>query len=78
MPYDGALLVGAISITTLAISRFKCLLKKHGHWYLGVARMDKPLIGDDEIEVNTTELGNVKILNVKTKHTQPDDEVYSG
>ena len=77
MPYDGALIVGGISIATLALSRFKCLVKKNGHFTWGLACMDKPLVDDDEVTVKTTELGVVKILYVKKKHAQHEDEVDS-
>ncbi len=69
MPYDGALIAGGISILTLAVSRFKCIVKKNGSLNWGCACMDKPLIQDeDEILVKQFDLGNVKGLYVVPKH----------
>ena len=48
MVLEGALLVGSISVITLAVSRFKCLIKKNGTLNWGCACMEKPLIPDDD------------------------------
>ena len=67
--YDGALLVGGISIATIAITKFKCFVKKNGHLNYGCGCTDKPLIDDDEISVKQFELGdNVKGIYMMPKH----------
>ena len=74
MAYDGAIIVGSISIITLMIAKFKCYIKKNGmiNWAIGC--QDKPLIDDDEVEVKTTELGDVKVLYVRHKHHHNDSD----
>ena len=65
---EGALTVGGISIATLIIHRFKFYVKKNGTFSWGCGCTDKPLIDDDELEIRTLELGDVKVLYVKPKH----------
>ena len=70
MAFDtGALVVGGISLATLALQKFKFYLKKNGVWSCGIGCQDKPLQEEDELEVRTCELGpDVKVLYVKPKH----------
>ena len=42
------------------------------NWAIGC--QDKPLIDDDEVEVKTTELGDVKVLYVRNKHHHHDSD----
>ena len=65
---EGALTVGGISIVTLIITRFKCLVKKNGVLNYSCGCLDKPLFDDDELEIKQMDLGDVKILYVKPKH----------
>ena len=59
MPHDGALIVGGISLATLAGSRFTCLIN-NGPMTYGCVCMDKPLIDDGNM-AEQLELGdNVK------------------
>ena len=67
---EGALPVGGISIATLIITRFKCLVKKNGVLNYSCGCLDKPLFDDDELEIKQVDLGDVKILYVKPKHIQ--------
>jgi uncharacterized membrane protein len=70
MVLEGALVVGSISIITLAVSRFKCFIKKNGHLNYGLGCTDKPLIDDtDELIVKQFDLGeNVKGIYVVPRH----------
>ena len=69
MAFDsGALVVGAISLSTIALQKFKFYLKKNGIWSCGIGCQDKPLQEEDELEVKTQDLGDVKVLYVKPKH----------
>ena len=70
-------MVGGISIITMAIAKFKCIIKKNGKWTLGVACRDRPIIDDDEILVKQFDLGNVKGLYVLPRHTTPHNETSS-
>ena len=42
------------------------------NWAIGC--QDKPLIDDGEVEVKTTELGDVKVLYVRNKHHHNDSD----
>jgi hypothetical protein len=66
----GAVTVGAISITTIIVSKLKCYAKKNGSCNYGCGFTDKPLINDDDdTEIKTVDLGaNVHVLYVKNKH----------
>ena len=67
--YDGALLVGGISIATIAITKFKCFVKKNGHLTYAMGCTDKPLIDDDDICIKQFDLGdNVKGIYAVPKH----------
>ena len=69
MPVDTtAALVGGLSLATLAIQKFKFYIKKNGIWNCGLGCQDKPLQEEDELEVRTQDLGDVKVLYVKPKH----------
>ena len=62
------LLVGGLSLATLALQKFKFYLKKNGSWTCGIGCQDKSLTEEDELEVKATELGDVKVLYVKPRH----------
>ena len=69
MAFDtGAMLVGGISLATLALNKFKFYLKKNGQWTCGIGCQDKGLAEEDELEVKTAELGDVKVLYAKPRH----------
>ena len=68
MPYEAGLLVGGVSIVTACIAKFKCYLKKNGSINWGVGCTDAPLIDTDDQVVETTQLGDVKVLYVRSKH----------
>jgi hypothetical protein len=69
MVLEGALVVGGVSLATLAISRFKCVIKKNGKLNWGCAFMEKPLIpDDDEIAAKEFDLGTVKGIYFVPKH----------
>ena len=68
MPYETGLLVGGISILTVCVAKFKCYLKKNGSINWGVGCTDNPLIDTDDQVVETTQLGDVKVLYVRNKH----------
>ena len=69
MAFDtGALVVGGISLATLALQKLKWYVKKNGAWSFGCGCQDKPLQEEDELEVKATELGDVKVLYVKPRH----------
>ena len=62
------LLVGGLSLATLALQKLKWYVKKNGSWSFGCGCQDKPLQEEGELEVKATELGDVKVLYVKPKH----------
>ena len=62
------LLVGGLSLATLALQKLKWYVKKNGTVTFGCGCQDKPLQEEDELEVKTQELGDVKVLYVKPKH----------
>ena len=65
----GAITVGGISILTLIITKLKCYAKKNGSCNYGIACMDKPLLDEDEVEIEQVDLGeSVHVLYVKNKH----------
>ena len=68
MPYEAGLLVGGVSIVTACIAKFKCYLKKNGSINWAVGCTDAPLIDTDDQVVETTQLGDVKVLYVRSKH----------
>ena len=68
MPYETGLLVGGITILTVCVAKLKCYVKKNGSVNWGCGFTDKPLVDDDEIEVKTVDLGDVKVLYSKPKH----------
>ena len=75
MVLEGALLVGSISVITLAVSRFKCLIKKNGTLNWGCACMEKPLIpDDDDLTVKEFDLGAVKGLYIVPKHINHNEK----
>ena len=71
----GALTVGGISIATIIVSKLKFYVKKNGSLNWGCGCQDKPLVDDDEIEVKTVQLGDVRVMYVKNKHYQHHEEV---
>ena len=77
MPYETAIPVGGISIITMAIAKFKCIIKKNTQWTFGVACMVRPIIDDDEILVKQFDFRNVKRLYVLPKHTTAHNETSS-
>ena len=68
MPYEAGLLVGGVSIVTACIAKFKCYLKKNGQVNWAIGCTDAPLIDTDDQVVETTQLGDVKVLYVRNKH----------
>ena len=68
MPYEAGLLVGGVSIVTACIAKFKCYLKKNGSLNWAIGCTDAPLIDTDDQVVETTQLGDVKVLYVRNKH----------
>ena len=68
MVYETGLLVGGIGIITACVAKFKCYVKRNGSLNWGVGCQDKPLVDDDEIEVRTVDLGDVKVLYARPKH----------
>ena len=70
----GALTVGGISIATIIVSKLKFYVKKNGTFNWGCGCSDKPLIDDDEIIVETAELGDVHVMYAKNKHHVPHHE----
>ena len=74
MPYETGLLVGGISILTVCVAELKCYVKKNGSINWGCGFTDKPLVDDDEIEVKTVDLGDVKVLYSKPKHPHHDHD----
>ena len=68
MPYETGLLVGSISIVTACIAKLKCFIKKNGTINWGCGFTDAPLIDTDDQVVETTQLGDVKVLYVRNKH----------
>ena len=63
-------IVAATSIITIIVSKFKFYIKKNGKWTCGCGFTDKPLLADDDLEVKEFDLGDVKGIYVKPKHTQ--------
>ena len=74
MPYETGLLVGGISIVTACVAKFKCYIKKNGSLNWAVGCTDKPLVDDDEIEVKTLDLGDVKVLYARPKHASHESD----
>ena len=68
MPYETGLLVGGISIVTACVAKFKFYVQKNGSINWGVGCMDSSLIDTDDQVVETTQLGDVKMLYVRNKH----------
>ena len=68
MPYEAGILVGSVSIITAAIAKLKCFIKKNGSINWGCGFTDAPLIDTDDQVVETTQLGDVKMLYVRNKH----------
>ena len=62
--------VAFTSILTIVISKFKFYVKKNGRWSCGCGFTDKPLLDDDDLEVKEFDLGAVKGIYIKPKHTQ--------
>ena len=50
------------------------LSQKIGVWNFGVGCMDAPLIDTDDQFVETTQLGDVKLLYVRSKHHHHDSD----
>ena len=50
------------------------ICETNGSWNVGCGFQDKPLMDDDEIDVNSTELDDVKVLYVKPKHHHEHDD----
>ena len=61
--------VACTSIISIIVSKFKFYIKKNGKWTCGCGFTDKPLITEDDLEVNEFDLGDVKGIYVKPKHT---------
>ena len=76
MVYETGLLVGGVGIVSACIAKLKCYVKKNGVWNFGCGFQDKPLVDDDDISVNTVDLGDVKVLYVQPKHAihDPDND----
>ena len=74
MSYETGLLVGGASIVTACVARFKCYLKRNGSINWGVGCMDAPLIDTDDQGLETTQLGDVKVLHVRNKHHNHDSD----
>ena len=75
MVLEGALVVGGVSIATLAVSRFKCIVKKNGSWHYACAFTEKPLIpDDDELTVKEFDVGTVKGLYIVPKHINHNEK----
>lgn len=75
MPLDSTgLLVGGISIATAIVAKLKCYVKKNGSVNWGCGFQDKPLVDDDEIEVRTIDLGDVKVLYARPKHASHESD----
>ena len=68
MPYEAGLLVGGVSIVTACIAKLKCYLKTNGSLNWGVGCTYAPLIDTDDQVVETTQLGDVNVLYVRSKH----------
>ena len=69
MAFDtGALVVGGISLATIALNRVRWYFKKNGQFVWGCGCSDRPLIDDDELQLKQFELGDVKALVVVPKH----------
>ena len=68
MPYETGLLVGGISIITACVAKLKFFIKRNGSITWGCGFMDAPLIDTDDQVVETTQLGDVKVLYVRSKH----------
>ena len=74
MPNETGLLVGGIIIVTACVAKLKCYVKKNGSVNWGCGFTDKPLVDDDEIEVKTVDLGDVKVLYSKPKHPHHESD----
>ena len=74
MPYETGLLVGGISIVTACVAKLKFFIKRNGSITWACGFLDKPLVDDDEMEVKIAELGDVKVLYVKPKHTSHESD----
>ena len=68
MVYETGLLVGGISIVTACVAKLKFYVKKNGSLNWGCGFTDTPLIDTDDQVVETTQLGDVKVLYVRNKH----------
>ena len=83
MGLETGVIVGGISLITLAMAKLKCYVKKNGSLNWGCGFMDKKMFDDDELEIKQMDLGDVKILYVKPKHhvahyeqlTEDDEEI---
>ena len=61
--------VAVISIITIIVSKFKFCIKKKGKFTYGCGFTDKPLLAEDDLEVKEFDLGDVKGIYVKPRHT---------
>ena len=76
MPYEAGLLVGGVSIVTACIAKIKRYLKNNGSINWGVGCTDAPSIDTDDRVVETTQLGDVKVLYVRSKHHNHESDNY--
>ena len=76
---SGAITVGSISILTIIVQKLKFYVKQNGSLSWGLGCSDKPLVDDDddEIEVKTVDLGEVHVMYVKNKHHEHNEEEES-
>ena len=60
--------------STCLRSKIQMLRKKNGsvNWACGFT--DQPLVDDDEIEVKTVDLGDVKVLYARPEHHHHDQD----
>jgi hypothetical protein len=71
-----AIVVGSINILTLIITKSKCYAKKNGSCNYGCGFTEKSLVGDDETEIKTIDLGeSVHVMYVKNKHHVPPPHI---
>ena len=70
MAFDtGALVVGGISLATIALNKIRWYVKRNGQVTWGCGCSDRPLNDDDEYEVKFGQLGqDVPVMYVKPKH----------
>ena len=65
---EGAGLRGGVSITTLIITKLKCVFKQNGDTQNGCGFTEKSLIDDDETEIKTVTTDDTTVFYVSKKH----------